>query len=163
MNVPARREERAELIGLTQQDAVPALEDGDRVVLGSHDIIEYLRASFPAPEDAADHVASGQIRSATLSSLAPDAALARLTELLALNDLEVYAEIGGGSISERLPAEYALLMVGAPACVGQGVRRRPGHAGRHRAARRRATPSMAAAPSRLRTPSARSGCTATRP
>lgn len=115
VNVPARREERAELIGLTQQDAVPALEDGDRVVLGSHDIIEYLRASFPAPEDAADHVASGRYRSATLSSLAPDAALARLTELLALNDLEVYAEIGGGSISERLPAEYALLMVGAPA------------------------------------------------
>ena len=52
VNVPARREERAELIALTDHAAVPVLEDGDHVVAGSDEIIEYLRATFPAPEDA---------------------------------------------------------------------------------------------------------------
>ena len=115
VNVQARREERAELIAVTDQAAVPVLQDGDRVVLGSDDIVEYLRATFPAPEDAADHVSSGRYRSAATSSLTPRAAVAHLKELLEQNDLAVYAEIGSASISARLPAEYTLLMVGAPA------------------------------------------------
>ena len=86
VNVPARREERAELVALTDQAAVPALQDGDRLVIGTEDIVEYLRATFPVPEDAADHVASGRYRSAASSSLSPRAALARLRGLLGRTD-----------------------------------------------------------------------------
>lgn len=119
VNVPARREERAELIALTDHAAVPVLEDGDHVVAGSDKIIEYLRATFPAPEDAPDHVASGRYRSAATSSLTPREAVARLKELLGQNDLEVFAEIDGASISARLPADYTLLVVGVPAAAAK--------------------------------------------
>lgn len=119
VNVPARREERAELIALTDQAAVPALEDGDRVVLGSDNIIEYLRGAFPAPEDARDHVASSAYRSATTSALTPRAALARLKELLRENDLVVFAEIDGASISAGLPAQYTLLQIAVPASAAK--------------------------------------------
>jgi glutathione S-transferase len=119
VNVPARREERAELLALTDQAAVPVLHDGDRVVLGSDTIIEYLHATFPAPEDAADHVASSAYRSATTSALAPRAALARLKELLRENDLVVFAEIDGALISPRLPSDYTLLEVGVQAAAAK--------------------------------------------
>ena len=119
VNAPARREERAELIALTDQAAIPALQDGDRVVRGSEDIVAYLRATCPVPEDAPEHVASGRYRSAATSSLTPRAALARLKELLGRNDLEVFAEIDGATISTRLPAGYTLLVVGAPAAAAK--------------------------------------------
>jgi glutaredoxin/uncharacterized protein (DUF302 family) len=115
VNVPARREERAELIARTDQATVPVLGDGDRIVVGSDAIIEYLRATYPAPEDTADHVASSAYRSTKTSSLAPHAALTRLKELLEDNDLAVFAEIDGPTISASLPAEYTLLEVGVPA------------------------------------------------
>lgn len=119
VNVPARREERAELLALSDQATIPVLQDGDRVVVGSDDIIAYVRGAFPAPEDALDHVASSAYRSASLSSLAPRAAVARLRELLATNGLEVFAEVGGGTVSARLPEEYTLLLVGAPAAAAK--------------------------------------------
>lgn len=125
-NVPARREERAELLALTGQAAVPALQDGDRLLVGSDDIVGHLRAAYPAPEDAADHVAAGRYRSATTSSLAPRAAVARLRELLGQNGLEVFAEIDGATISTRLPAEYTLLMVGVPAAAAKAFTVDPG-------------------------------------
>jgi len=117
VNVPARREERAELVAVTDQAAVPALQDGDRVVLGSDDIVEYLRATYVAPEDLADHAASGRYRSATRTSLAPRAAVARLKELLARNGLVVLAEIDGADLSARLPAGLTLVVVGPPAAA----------------------------------------------
>jgi glutathione S-transferase len=126
VNVPARREERAELIAVSDQATVPVLQDGERVVIGSDDIIAHLRSTFQVPEDAPDHVASGRYRSATTSSLAPAEALVRLMELLAQNDLAVYAEVGGGVISARLPAEYTLLMVGAPAAAAKAFAVDPG-------------------------------------
>ena len=119
VNVQARREERAELLALTGQAVVPALQDGDGLFLGSDDIVGHLRATFPAPEDAADHVAAGRYRSATTSSLAPRAAVARLKGLLEESEIEVFAEIDGATISARLPADYTLLMVGVPAAAAK--------------------------------------------
>jgi uncharacterized protein (DUF302 family) len=126
VNVPARREERTELLAITGQAAVPALQDGEDLFLGSDDIVGHLRATFPAPEDAADHVVAGRYRSATTSSLAPRAAVARLRELLDQNGLGVFAEIDGSTISARLPSEYTLLMVGAPAAAAKAFTVDPG-------------------------------------
>lgn len=119
VNVPARREERAELVARTDQPTVPVLEDGDRVVVGSESIVEYLRKTFPAPEDAADHVASSAYRSAARSSLAPRAAVARLRQLLEENGLAVFAEIDGAGIGPRLPDSYTLLLVGEPSAAAK--------------------------------------------
>lgn len=126
VNVPARREERAELVALTDQAAVPALRDGDRLVAGAGDIVEYLRTTYPAPEDAADHAASGRYRSAATSSLTPRAALARLKELLEANGLAVIAEITGADIAGRLPEEYRLVLVGVPAGAAKAFEIDPG-------------------------------------
>jgi hypothetical protein len=82
--------------------------------MGSDDIIEYLLATYPAPADADEHVASSAYRSTAVSTLTPRAALARLKELLEEHGLTVFAEIEGASISARLPAEYTLLEVGLP-------------------------------------------------
>lgn len=126
VNVPARREERAELIALTGQDSVPVLEDGDRVVLGSGDIVTHLRSSFPAPEDAADHATNGAFRIAATTSLTVRSAVAHLRQVLERNDLVVYAELPGASISSRLPAGYTLLMVGAPTTAAKAFAADPG-------------------------------------
>jgi len=126
VNVPARREERAELVALTDQAAVPALQDGDRLVIGTGDIVEYLRTTYPAPEDAADHAASGRYRSATTTSLTPRAALARLRELLEANGLATIAEIAGADIGGRLPEEYTLVLVGTPAAAAKAFEIDPG-------------------------------------
>lgn len=119
VNVPARREERAELIALSDQATVPVLQDGERLVIGSDDIIEYLRTNFPAPADAEDHQALSVYRNAVSSPLDPASALARLKQLLGENDLEVFAEVEGGLISPRLPAGYALLEAGVPAAAAK--------------------------------------------
>lgn len=121
VNVPARREERAELLALTDQAAVPVLQDGDRIVVGSEEIVAYLRDAYPTPEDAADHAAAARYRSALTSSLSPRAAVARLRELLADKELVVLAEIDGADIGPRLPAGYTLLVVGAPAAAARAV------------------------------------------
>ena len=119
VNVPAKREERQELLAVTGQASVPALQDGERVVLGSDDIVRYLRATFPAPDDAARHAAAGAYRIAAASPLAPPAAVARLKELLEQDGLAVYAEIGGAALSPRIDAEYMLLLVGMPGAAAK--------------------------------------------
>ena len=70
------------MIALSGQNIVPVLQDGDRVVIGSEEIIEYLAGAYPAADDAEDHAAHAAWRIATFSSLEPPAALARLKELL---------------------------------------------------------------------------------
>ncbi len=117
VNVPARREERAELLALTGQAVVPALQDGDRVVVGSARVIAHLRASYPAPADAPDHLVAGRYRSAATSPLGHAAARSRLRELLAGHGLAVFAEVDGASIAGGLPVDYTLLMVGVPAAA----------------------------------------------
>ncbi len=126
VNVAARREERAELLALSDQATVPVLQDGDRVVVGSDEIVAYLRDAYPAPEDAADHVAFARYRSTLTSSLAPRAALARLRELLEQHGLAVFAEVEAAQVGPRLPADYALLLVGVPAAAAKAVQTDPG-------------------------------------
>jgi glutaredoxin/uncharacterized protein (DUF302 family) len=114
VNVPAAREDRAELMAIAGQDGAPVLTDGDKIYRESDEIITYLRATYPAPEDADDHAALGAWRAAKTISLAPRAALARLRELLEEKGFVTLAQIKGPKIDERLPKEYVLLQVTVP-------------------------------------------------
>ena len=114
VNVPAANEDRIELMAITGQDGVPVLTDGDRVYTDSDEIIEYLRATYPEPEDAEEHAALGAWRAASMVSLAPRAALARLRELLEAKGFVIVTQIKGPKISERLPKEYIILQVTVP-------------------------------------------------
>ena len=114
VNVPAAKADRVELLAIAGQDGVPVLTDGDKVYGDSEEIIEYLRATYPAPEDADEHAAMAAWRGAMMVSLAPRAALARLKELLEQKGFVVLAQIKGPKIHERLPAEYVILQVTVP-------------------------------------------------
>jgi len=114
VNVPALREERVELVAIADQSSVPVLVDGDKIYGDSDEIVAYLRATFPAPEDAERHASLGAWRSATPVSLAPRAALARLKELLEAKGFVIVSQIRGAKISERLPKEYVILHVTIP-------------------------------------------------
>jgi glutathione S-transferase len=117
VNVPARREERADVVALSGDAAVPVLQDGDRVVAHSDDIIAYLRATYPEPDDADDHRAKAAYRNSAATSLSPRAAAARLKELLEAQGFAVLAEVTGAAISPRLPDEYLLLYASVPAAA----------------------------------------------
>ncbi len=114
VNVPAAREDRAELMAIAGQDSAPVLTDGDKIFGDSDEIIEYLRATYPAPEDADEHAAMGAWRSAVMVSLAPRAALARLRELLEEKGFLILAQIKGPKINEHLPKEYVILQATVP-------------------------------------------------
>jgi len=114
VNVAASRDGRAELLAIADQDGVPVLVDGDKIYGDSDQIIEYLRATYPNPEDAEEHAALGAWRAAGAVSLAPRAALARLKELLEEKGFKIVTQVKGPKISERLPKEYVLLQVTAP-------------------------------------------------
>ena len=114
VNVPAARDDRVELMAIAGQDSAPVLVDGDKVYGESDEIIEYLRATYPAPEDADEHAAMGAWRAAMMLSLAPRAALARLRELLEEKGFLILAQIKGPKINERLPKEYVILQVTIP-------------------------------------------------
>jgi uncharacterized protein (DUF302 family) len=101
-------------MAVTGQDGVPALTDGDKIYTDSDAIIEYLRATYPEPEDAEEHAALGAWRSAVMVSLAPRAALARLRELLEGKGFVILSQVKGPRINERLPKEYTLLHVSVP-------------------------------------------------
>ena len=113
VNVAASRDGRAELLAIADQDSIPVLVDGDKIYGDSDEIIEYLRATYPAPEDAGEHAAFGAWRAAGAVSLAPRAALARLKELLEEKGFKIVTQVKGPKISERLPKEYVLLHVAA--------------------------------------------------
>jgi glutaredoxin/uncharacterized protein (DUF302 family) len=114
INVPYSSEDRVELMAVAGQDGVPVLTDGDKVYGDSDEIVDYLRAAYPAPEDADDHAVHGAWRAAMMVSLAPRAALARLRGLLEEKGFLILAQIKGPKISERLPKEYTILQVTVP-------------------------------------------------
>lgn len=114
VNVPAATEDRAELMAIANQNGIPVLVDGDKIYGDSDDIIEYLRATYPAPDDAEEHAAQGSWRGAIMTSLAPRAAVARLLEVLEAKDFVVLARIDGSAIHRRLPADYVILQVTVP-------------------------------------------------
>jgi glutaredoxin len=114
VNVPADRDERAEVMALSDQPGIPTLQDGDKIFSDSDEIIEYLRATYPTPPDAEQHAAQGAWRAAGLLSLPPQAALARLKELLEGKGFKIVAQTRGSKISNRLPPDYVLLQVTVP-------------------------------------------------
>lgn len=114
VNVPAANEDRVELMAVAGQDSVPVLTDGDKVYTDSDEIVEYLRATYPEPEDAEENAALGAWRSVVMVSLAPRAALARVRELLEEKGFAIIAQIDGHKINERLPDEYTILQAAVP-------------------------------------------------
>ena len=114
VNVPAAREDRVELLAVAGQDAAPVLVDGDKIFVDSDEIIEYLRATYPAPQDAEEHAALGAWRASRMVSLPPRAALARLRELLESKGFLNITQTQGPEISERLPDEYVIVQVIVP-------------------------------------------------
>ena len=117
VNVPAANEDRVELMAIAGQDGVPVLTDGDRVYTDSNEILEYLRATYPEPEDAEENAALGAWRAAVMVSLAPRAALARLREVLEQKGFIIVTQVKGPKINERLPKEYTILHVTVPVAV----------------------------------------------
>jgi glutaredoxin len=114
VNVPADREARTELLAIAGQESIPVLIDGDQVLSDSDEIIEHLRSTYPAPEDAREHAAAGAWRAAVALSIPPRTALARLRQLLEEKGFKIVTQVRGPKISERLPKEYTLLYVTAP-------------------------------------------------
>jgi glutaredoxin/uncharacterized protein (DUF302 family) len=114
VNVPAANTDRAELMAISGQDSVPVLVDGDRILGDSDEIVQYLRSTYPAPQDAEEHAALGAWRAAIMVSLAPRAALARLKELLEEKGFAILAEVKGPKIDKRLPKEYVILQATVP-------------------------------------------------
>lgn len=114
VNVPYLNEDRVELRAVAGQAAVPVLTDGDKVYGDSDEIIAYLRSTYPDPEDADEHAARGAWRAATMVSLAPRAALARLRELFEQRGFVVLAQVRGPEINDRMPEEYVVLQVAVP-------------------------------------------------
>ena len=112
--VSADKDKRPEVVAISGQSSVPMLQDGDRVITSSDEIMEYLRATYPAAEDAAEHARRGAWRTSRTLSVPPRAALARLIELLEGNDFKIVAQTRGPEIDERLPEEYVLLQIAVP-------------------------------------------------
>jgi len=121
VNVQADRDERADVLAVSDQSGVPVLQDGDKVFSDSDEILEYLSGAYPAPEDAGQHVAAGAWRAAVAVSLAPRAALARLKQSLEEKGFKIVAQIKGPKISELLPKEYVLLEVAVPVAAVKAV------------------------------------------
>jgi glutathione S-transferase len=124
-SVSADKEKRPEVIAVSGQSSVPMLQDGDKVFTSSEEIMEYLRATYPVPEDAAEHARRGAWRTSHTLSVPPRAALARLTELLEANDFTIVAQTRGPEIDERLPEEYVLLQVAVPAAAAKAFQLDP--------------------------------------
>jgi glutaredoxin len=121
VNVPADREARSELLAISGQEGIPVLVDGDKVLTDSGEILEHLRSTYPAPEDAKKHAALGAWRAARAVSLAPRAALVRLKEVLEDKGFKIVVQVRGPKISERLPKEYVLLYVTTPGAADAAV------------------------------------------
>lgn len=121
MSVPVAfdREQRPEVVALSSQSGVPVLQDGDKVFTEPEDMLEYLRTTYPRPDDADRHASKGAWRQSKTLSVPPRTALARLKELLEAKEFVVVAQIRGPKIDARLPKEYVLLHVTAPAAAAK--------------------------------------------
>jgi glutaredoxin 3 len=117
VNVAADREQRPEVVAVSGQSGVPVLVDGDKVYTDAGDALEYLRTTYPRPDDAGQHAARGAWRRSKSLSAAPRVALARLAELLLAKEFSIVSRLEGPQLDPRLPDEYTLLHVGAPAAI----------------------------------------------
>jgi len=121
VNVRADRDERADVIAISGQPGVPMLQDGDKIFTDTEEILTYLRGTYPAPEDSAQHAAAGTWRAAVGLSIPPRAALARLRQLLEKEGFTIVAQVRGPKISELLPKEYVMLEVTVPLAAANSV------------------------------------------
>jgi glutaredoxin/uncharacterized protein (DUF302 family) len=121
VNVPADRDERAEVMAVSGQLGVPVLQDDDTVLTDSDEILTYLRDTYPAPDDAKRHAAMGAWRTSRALPLAPPAALARLKHVLEEKGFSIVVEISGQKNGELLPEDYVLLEVAVPAAAAKSV------------------------------------------
>ena len=119
VNVAADKEQRPEVVAVSGQSGVPVLQDGDRVYVEPDDALEYLRATYPRPDDADRHAAMGAWRRSKSLSVPPRAAAAHLAELLAAQEFTIVSRLTGAQIDPHLPEEYVLLHVGAPAAIAR--------------------------------------------
>lgn len=111
VNVPCKRDERAQVMAVSGQSGVPVLQDGDRVLTDSTVIIDYLRATYPQRSDSDEHAARGAWRIMRQLSISPHATLSRLRQLLLDQGYEILFEAGGSDIGDALPRDYVLLGV----------------------------------------------------
>lgn len=121
VNVPSEPTKRGELMALSGQDTIPVLTDGDRMFRDSDDIIRYLHAAYPAPDDAQRTADLGAWRDAQSLSSSPRVALARLRELLVREGFAIVSQVRGPKISEHLPKEYVLLHAAVPVAAAKAV------------------------------------------
>jgi len=121
VNVPYRREERAQVATVSGQESVPVLQDGDRVLANAAVIVDYLRATYPRPDDATEQAAMGVWRMTAHLSISPHAALTLLRHSLAEKGFSIIAETRGQEISARLHKDYVLLSVALPEAAAQAI------------------------------------------
>lgn len=117
VNVAADREQRPEVVAVSGQSGVPVLQDGDKVYTDPGEALDHLRTTYPRPEDADKHAAMGAWRRSKALSVPPRAALARLADLLLAQEFTIVSRLSGPQLDARLPEEYVLLHVGAPAAI----------------------------------------------
>ena len=133
VNVAEDPAERDDVVAVSDQNTVPVLVDGDKVVAGSEDIAAYLTATYPPAADAEAHAIHGAWRAVTLTGLDPETALEQLQDLLRQNGFSIVSQVTGPQINERLPDSYVLLQAAVPIAALEGHRDRP-HGGVGRAA-----------------------------
>jgi glutathione S-transferase len=114
INVTADREHRSDVVAVSGQSGVPVLEDDGHAYVGAGEIIPHLRATYPEPADAREHVRRGAWRLSRTLDLSPADALVRLRGELAAKGLSVVAETPGAGIAAGLPAGYVHLSVALP-------------------------------------------------
>jgi glutaredoxin 3 len=114
VNVAEDPAERDDVVAVSDQNTVPVLVDGDKVVAGSEDIAAYLTATYPPAADAEAHAIHGAWRAVTLTGLDPETALEQLQDLLRQNGFSIVSQVTGPQINERLPDSYVLLQATVP-------------------------------------------------
>ena len=121
VNVRAQRDEREDVIGLSGQNIIPVLQDGDVVVTGSDKVIAHLRAHYGPAPDAGEQAAKAAYRHDCVVPQTPPEALARLKEVLAKERFVVLAEVEGKTIGPHFPGAYWLLHAAVPAAAAKAV------------------------------------------
>jgi glutathione S-transferase len=109
MPAPVRRGARDEVRRVSGQEEIPVLVDGEKVVVDSSVIIDYLRATYSEPADAGEHRAVAAFRLVRVVATNVEDTIDALIEQLAERDIDILARYDGGELSARLPDDYVLL------------------------------------------------------
>jgi glutaredoxin 3 len=121
VNVSVDHEDRAEVIKLSGQNAVPMLDDDGLVIAGSDPIIAHLRERYPPAADVEAQAAKAAYRHEKVVPLPPHEALARLRTALEEERFVVLAETDGKALSARVPDGYRLLYAAVPAAAAKAI------------------------------------------